>query len=144
MTNKNVENESQKKEIRVNHNSIRVLEQQLSESQKKCGELEKDIENIQKCSLARSLKATEYAGEVGLLQSQLKEINDRVDELIEYCNHGRDCVAGEWREGKPTENGYETLYGYGKNAKWYKENEKPKCTCGLKAIVSFIKGDKEK
>ena len=63
-------------------------------------------------------------------------------EVFDYCIHDRDCIAGQWRQGKPTEDGdYLSLFGYGKNEKWYSRNkkEKPECSCGLDSLINKYK-----
>jgi hypothetical protein len=58
------------------------------------------------------------------------------DPLWEYCIHQDDCVAGQCRAGRPTKDGgYESLYGYGSNEKWYPREEYPECTCGLDRLM---------
>ena len=66
----------------------------------------------------------------------LREVLD----IERYCEHDKRCVCSQWRQGRPTEDGhYETLYGYGKNEKWYRDNEEPKCSCGLTKYIAIIK-----
>lgn len=56
-----------------------------------------------------------------------------VEALEEYGAHQIPCVLALWHEGRPTKDGgYETRYG----DKWYQQNEKPPCTCGLDAALA--------
>jgi len=71
--------------------------------------------------------------------------SDLLDALTEkkYGQHDESCIACQWREGRPTaDGGYESLFGYGKNAKWYKRNEYPECTCGFAKALAEYKEDK--
>ena len=58
------------------------------------------------------------------------------EALADYGRHDSTCLAGQWRQGRPTsDGGYETLYGYSKDMKWYREPARPPCTCGLFAAL---------
>ena len=61
-----------------------------------------------------------------------------LEEALEaYGNHDSKCLLSQGREGRPTEGGdYETLYGYGDKAKWYRNGERPECTCGFDAALA--------
>ena len=62
-----------------------------------------------------------------------------VQKLLEYCVHEEGCLCSQWRAGRPTEDGgYETQFGYGEKAKWYKRDEEPECTCGLNEVLSAL------
>ena len=79
----------------------------------------------------RSLESIAFELCTALEQSQA-EVERLRGALETYGLHGVACMAGQSRAGRPTEDGgYETLYGYGKNEKWYKRGEFPECTCGL-------------
>ena len=59
--------------------------------------------------------------------------------FMNYVGHDSKCLCSQFRQGRPTENGgYETLYGYGSNEKWYQRDEKPHCSCGLNEIVDKL------
>ena len=75
--------------------------------------------------------------------AELKADNKLMWEVLEeHGVHDKDCVAGQFRQGRPTvHGGYETLYGYGKNEKWYQRDEQPECTCGLQDALTAIKGE---
>ena len=65
-------------------------------------------------------------------ESLLAEISRLQEALCNYGCHDEDCVAGQWRAGRPTDDGgYETLFGYGKQEKWYQRGQWPECTCGF-------------
>ena len=71
------------------------------------------------------------------LQGKMEELENKFKEVFEYAEHDDDCICGQFRHGRPTEDGgYETLYGYGSNEKWYQRGERPKCTCGLDELGS--------
>lgn len=62
--------------------------------------------------------------------------NVKLDDLLNYVVHDGKCLCSQWRQGRPTESGgYETLYGYGENEKWYPLGEEPPCSCGLNDII---------
>jgi len=58
------------------------------------------------------------------------------DALLEYGAHEDDCLAGQGHQGRPTPGGYEHLFGYGQEAKWYPTGTHPECTCGLDAALA--------
>ena len=63
------------------------------------------------------------------------ELRRVLEQLEGYCVHDRDCLCSQGRKGEPTDeegyDGYKTLFGYGKEEKWYGRNEYPPCSCGL-------------
>lgn len=66
-------------------------------------------------------------------------IKELLERVLQYAVHDNDCISGQWRQGRPTEDGgYETQYGYGDKAKWYKRGEKVPCTCGLDEIYDEL------
>ncbi len=70
-----------------------------------------------------------------------KDLRDEIDRLREaldvFGTHSGGCVAGECKQGRPTEDGgYETQYGYGTDEKWYQRGEYPECTCGLQEALN--------
>lgn len=68
-----------------------------------------------------------------------RRILERVRKLTAYTAHESSCLCSQWRQGRPmADGGYETLYGYGKNEKWYQRGEYPPCSCGLNAIIDSI------
>lgn len=88
----------------------------------------------------------DYSPPTDALDAEREKVERLRDALETYGLHGVDCMAGQSRAGRPTEDGgYETLYGYGKNEKWYKRGEFPDCTCGLEEALTQLKpeGDKE-
>ena len=82
-----------------------------------------------------------------LLESKLLASEELVEELgedlLDYGVHYRDCVCSQNREGRlKDDGGYESLYGYGKNEKWYQRNEEPPCSCGLRKALAKLKEKK--
>ena len=78
---------------------------------------------------------------IDALEAENTELRERIKELEEaleaYGNHSSKCLLSQYREGRPTEGrGYETLYGYGDKAKWYRDGERPECTCGFDAALA--------
>ena len=78
---------------------------------------------------------------IGVLKAENAELRERIKGLEEaleaYGNHSSKCLLSQYREGRPTEGrGYETLYGYGDKAKWYRDGERPECTCGFDAALA--------
>lgn len=60
-----------------------------------------------------------------------------VEKLKEYVEHDKECICSQQHAGRPTaDGGYEMLYGYGKEEKWYREI--PECTCGLNTILKGL------
>lgn len=71
-----------------------------------------------------------------LATEAIKETERLREALANYGTHDADCVAGQSRAGRPTEDGdYETLYGYGPNERWCRRGESPPCTCGFQAAL---------
>jgi hypothetical protein len=67
----------------------------------------------------------------------MSEVERLRDALEQFGVHASDCVAGQFRAGRPTKDGgYESLFGYGKNEKWYQKDEAPPCTCGLSEALA--------
>lgn len=74
------------------------------------------------------------------LEAENAELRERIKVLEEaleaYGNHDLGCLLSQYRESRPTKGGgYETLYGYGYKAKWYRDGERPECTCGFDAAL---------
>lgn len=64
-------------------------------------------------------------------------------EILEYVAHDQKCLCSQFQQGRPTEDGgYETKYGYGENAKWFKRGEEPPCSCGLNNLIARLKNKK--
>ena len=67
-------------------------------------------------------------------------VRELVGALADYGAHESGCIAGQWRQGRPIEGGgYETLFGHGKQEKWYPRDESPPCTCGLSELIAHYK-----
>ena len=69
-------------------------------------------------------------------QSALKAKDEEIarlrDALGEYGVHQFQCLLSQWHAGRPTGDGrYEMKYG----DKWYRDDKKPPCTCGLSAAL---------
>ena len=63
----------------------------------------------------------------------ISALQQQVEELKEYVTHDKDCPLDRWQQGRPTADGhYETMY----DGKWYRDDDKPECTCGLDAALS--------
>lgn len=85
-------------------------------------EIFEKLERVDRLIVAR----TEHINRLTAENKALREA------LEDYGVHSTGCLVGEWREGRPTEDGgYETLYGHGRKEKWYQRDEEPVCTCGL-------------
>ena len=79
----------------------------------------------------------QHPGEVYYHESAVREV---VRGFGEYGDHDSNCVAGQWRQGRPTAGGgYETLFGHGMQEKWYQRDESPPCTCGLSDLLAHYK-----
>ena len=86
-----------------------------------------------------------YQEEVASLRKQLEEARELVGRVGDYATHDTGCLWTEMREGRPTaDGGYETLYGFGKEEKWYQRNEEPPCSCGLLENLKLIKEWRER
>ena len=62
-------------------------------------------------------------------------------EMLQYCHHDESCLCSQYRQGKPTDDGdYLTLFGFGKEERWYSRNKKeePECSCIL-AELEWVK-----
>ena len=67
----------------------------------------------------------------------MQKIKEILEGVFTYTQHSSECLYSQWRQGKPTDDGdYLTLFGYGKEERWYSRNKKefPKCSCGLEAL----------
>ena len=96
--------------------------------------LESETEMVRK-SLGLSLDR-EIAIEKALSTAR-ERIKALEEALVAYGNHDSKCLLSQYREGRPTEGrGYETLYGYGDKAKWYRDVERPECTRGFDAALA--------
>lgn len=64
-----------------------------------------------------------------------------VEALNQYGEHAQECIRNQFQAGQPTaDGGYEQLFGYGKDAKWYRVkpvDESPKCTCGFDNAIAL-------
>ena len=80
----------------------------------------------------------EMQTEIDNLAAENEQLKELVKDLQEYAEHDDKCIFSQWRMGTPTDepgyDGYKTLFGYGKNEKWYGKNENPNCTCGLSEL----------
>lgn len=71
----------------------------------------------------------------------LAEVARIVAELSQYVEHDSKCICSQSIAGRPTADGnYETLFGYGKDEKWYRRNEYPECSCGLSNALKRANG----
>jgi len=78
--------------------------------------------------------------EFGTFYYHESAVRELVEALCNYAGHDSRCVAGEWRQGRSNaDGGYEKLFGYGKQEKWYQRGETPPCTCGLDEIFAHYK-----
>jgi hypothetical protein len=85
-------------------------------------EIFEKLERVDRLIVAR-------AEHIDRLAAENKALREALDN---YGDHSAGCVVGEFRAGRPTaDGGYESLYGYGKNEKWYQRDEELVCTCGL-------------
>lgn len=62
------------------------------------------------------------------------------DALVDYTEHGPDCIRSKWSSGRPKNGGgYESCYA----GKWYQSlpvDETPACTCGMsEALAAWTK-----
>lgn len=64
-----------------------------------------------------------------------EEIRKLRQTLTDFGAHHQGCVAGQFRQGKPSEAGYIRLYGYLGEERWYREGEEPPCSCGFREMV---------
>lgn len=73
------------------------------------------------------------------LESELARLREA---LSQYGEHDKECILSQQHAGRPKENGgYECLYGYGKNQKWYDSENLPPCECGFsKALAESGEG----
>lgn len=72
----------------------------------------------------------------GIAEEILERERKIVDEINQYTQHDSKCLCSQFRAGQPTKDGgYETLYGYGSNERWYQRGEEPVCSCGLNDII---------
>jgi hypothetical protein len=72
-------------------------------------------------------------------EKQKRRIAELTEALAVYGQHDNDCLAGQGHAGRPTDDGnYETRYGYGSRAKWYRRGDRPECTCGLDAALKGV------
>ena len=73
---------------------------------------------------------------------QIAEQSSLIHELAEWVEHDGDCILRSYHAGRPTsDGGYEMLYGYGKDEKWYRET--PECTCQLGPVLTKFNQWKE-
>ena len=62
-----------------------------------------------------------------------------MEKMLEFTEHDKDCLCAQSHQGRPTaDGGYETLYGYGKEERWYQRDEKPECSCGLSKLLAKL------
>ena len=74
----------------------------------------------------------ELRTELRLIVTRLLDAEELIRVLTDFAEHDRDCLAGQCRQGEPTEDGrYRRLYGYKGNEKWYYGDDLPPCSCGL-------------
>jgi hypothetical protein len=101
--------------------------------------------------IIKGIKSKSYSGLVTFEQIEsvvadfiLAREKRIIERLLEYTEHDKRCLCSQWRIGEPTEDGrYRTLYGYGKQEKWYFDKEEPECSCGLNSICKeYLKGGK--
>ena len=126
-------------------NTVKELRQDLADSEIEVDRLNAENMEIDRVASERLIKTFQLNSLIDDLVAKKKQLtaeNKALREALEdHGVHDSDCVAGQWREGRPVHGGYETLYGYGKNEKWYHSDELPPCTCGLQDALSAIKGE---
>ena len=101
-----------------------------------CKELRREVYSQAMPNIVQALNAKDLSHQkvVEGLQGEITELSSLADELFEWAEHDRDCIISSQRAGRPTpDGGYEMLFGYGKQEKWYRET--PKCTCSLGKIL---------
>lgn len=83
---------------------------------------------------------TLWKARMGELHSKLKTA---VEGLEEYGEHDKECLLAQCHAGRPTaDGGYEHLYGYGEDEKWYQSrpvDKTPKCQCGFSDVITQLK-----
>ena len=94
------------------------------------GELEEEVK-----------KGMRLALKYDALEKKEATLRKRVlDELSQYLEHDVHCLSAQCKQGRPTKDGgYERLYGYGKDEKWYRNGEEPKCSCGLNDTIAILR-----
>jgi len=102
-------------------------------------ELVKELGEIWNCQCEHC-----YGRQYKMLQVILAREKRIIERVLEYTEHDKRCLCSQWRRGEPTEDGrYRTLYGYGKQEKWYFDKEEPECSCGLTSICKeYLEGGK--
>jgi hypothetical protein len=78
------------------------------------------------------------------LEAENARLREVVESLTLYVEHETHCLCSQCLQGRPTDDGYERLFGYGKQEKWYKNGEEPECSCGLSNALALIAKEKER
>jgi hypothetical protein len=107
-----------------------ALAKQLAESQARVRELEEYVHAYRR----EVQEATaEFSKDFSLKCERVRELEEALELFGE---HQPNCLAGQWQQGRPTaDGGYETQYGYGNQARWFRHPERPECSCGLIAAL---------
>ena len=118
-------------------------ETELSALKSKNAELTKQVETLRMVDSNQTMHINAYIKEKEFLEAKVAEltatnlelvmVEGRLrDALLNYGEHDKNCILSVCHAGRPKEGGgYECLYGYGENKKWYDDKELPKCECGL-------------
>ena len=83
-------------------------------------------------------------GDVRRLREKFEAQSSLMEKMSEFTKHDKDCLCAQLRQGRPTnDGGYETLYGYGEEERCYQRDEQPKCSCGLRDVLTAYELSKE-
>ena len=82
-------------------------------------------------------KVQKLEAKLTTLTSVLRMAEEALDN---YGQHEKDCLCAQYQAGRPTaDGGYETLFGFGKDERWYQKGEWPNCSCGYTDVITKIR-----
>ena len=89
------------------------------------------------CDACFKERIAQLESKLTTLTSALRMTEEALDN---YGQHEKDCLCAQYQAGRPTaDGGYETLFGFGKDERWYQKGEWPNCSCGYTDVITKIR-----